>query len=389
MDPETTPKEIDPILIELSQFQLFRSPTLRRLVVWIPWMLSFLMLADWLIGPGIVARDQLRFPAFIAIILELILLNVLLLNLVDKLSELYIQGVVPANQGSINEAFERWLKRFQRDLDVSPAWIGGAILAIQGLGITYPAFYFYEVHKLPFDFWGMLKYYSIGNFAFMTPLAGYYVGLLLWRVGLVALNLYRLGKNVDLQVLPEHPDHCGGLRAAGDLCLQMALMMLIPAIFLAFWAVAVNSVQVAVADQNNFSFFVKYAKPIAQDWLLILTIAGFFLFFQPLYAIHRRMERRRKEIQQELSEISTMIEGIAVDLRQHADQMNSGQIKEKMEQLDSLQMVYTRSSHFPTWPFNGKQLAALGSAQLLPLLSLVGASDKIVKAIDAFLKLPN
>jgi hypothetical protein len=189
-------------------------------------------------------------------------------------------------------------------------------------------------------------------------------------------------------VLPEHPDRCGGLRAAGELCLQLALMMLVPAIFLSFWAVAVNFIQVPAKDQNTFSFIVKYAKPIAQDWLLILTLAGFFLFFQPLYSIHRRMQRRRKEIQQELSEISAMIEEIAVELRQQADKMTSAQIKEKLEQLESLQMVYTRSSRFPTWPFDAKQLAAFGSAQLLPILSLVGASDKIIKAIDGLLKLP-
>jgi hypothetical protein len=153
-------------------------------VAWTPWVLSFLLLADWLIGPGVVARDQLRFPAFLAVILELILLNVLLLNLVDKLSELYIQGVVPANQASIKEAFSLWLKRFQHDLDVSPAWIGGVILAVQGLGITFPAFYFYAYQKWYFDFLGMLKYYTIGNWAFLNPLVGFYIGLLLWRVGL-------------------------------------------------------------------------------------------------------------------------------------------------------------------------------------------------------------
>jgi hypothetical protein len=387
MDPATSPEEIDPILKELDQFQLFRSPILRKLVVWIPWVMSFLLLADWLVGPGIISRDQLRFPAFIAIILELVLLNVLLFNVTDRLTELYVQGVIPANQEPINQAFARWLKQFQDDLVHSPAWIGGAILAVQGFGITYPALYLYETHKFPFDFWGMIRYYTYQNLALITPLAGFYIGLLFWRVGVVALNLYRLGNDVNLQVLPEHPDRCGGLRAAGDLCLQLALMMLVPAIFLAFWAVAVNYVPVPKDSQATFDFFVRNLKPIAQNWLLILVILGFFMFFQPLYSIHRRMQRRRKEIQQELAEIAGMIEKITVELRQKADQMTSAQIKEKLDQLESLQMVYTRSSSFPTWPFDAKQLAALGSAQLLPLLSLFGASDKIIAAIDRLLNL--
>jgi hypothetical protein len=385
----TMDQETEPILTEVRRFRLFRSPILYGLVVWTPWILSFLLLADWLIGPGVFARDQLRLPAIIAVILEMVLLNVLLLNLPDKICELYIHGVVPANQEQINQSFAHWLEKFGRDLSNSPAWIGGIILAVQALGITYPALYYYDTHRFPFDFWGIVKYYSYGNLAFLPPLLAFFVGMLFWQVGIVALNIYRLGKNVDLQVTPGHPDHCGGLRAAGDICLQLALMMLIPAIYLSFWAIAVNHVQVPLGNQADFQFFVKYLAPIAQDWLLVLILAGFFIFFQPLYSVHRRMERRRQEIQQELGEISAVIESTSIELRQHADKMTASQIKEKLDQIEALQQVYSHSSKFPTWPFDIKQLAAFGSAQLLPLLSLLGASDKAVKAIDGLLRLPN
>ena len=356
------------------RFQPISRPALRALLAWAPWVCAFLLLADWLIGRGAFSRDILRLSAAVAAVLELALFNHIFTRLPNRLAELYDQGVIQTEADRL--AYVRWLDRFERESNSRLAWICGLVLALAGLSLTYPVLYRLNYGSLPEPPFNLWLYYTTGNAGFVAPLLGFFLGLLAWRAGVLAFNLYRLGRDIDLRVLPEHPDRCGGLRSLGDLCLQLAMVVLIPAIFLAVWGVAQGFIQLQ-ALQTGAALYGDSAR----RWLLFLTAAGFFLFFLPLNSIHRRMDRRRLQVQRELAELSTKMEQIASELREQAEQMTPAQGKERLDQLEFMDKIYQRSRRFPTWPFDARLLAGFASAQALPLLSLLGVGEPITKGL--------
>jgi hypothetical protein len=364
----------DLVITRLNRFRPISQPVLRTLLAWAPWVCAFLLLADWLIGRGAFSRDVLRLSAAVAAILELTLFNHIFTRLPSRLIELYEQGII--QDETDRQTFIRWLDRFEREANSRLAWIGGLILALAGLSLTYPILYRLKYNQIPdppIDLW---LYYTTGNGGFVAPLLGFFLGLLVWRAGVLAFNLYRLGRDIDLRVLPEHPDRCGGLRSLGDLCLQLAMVVLIPAIFLAFWGIIENVVKL-----QGLQTGAELYGDSARRWLLFLVAAGFFLFFLPLDSIHQRMNRRRLQVQRELAELSSKMEQIAAQLREQAEQMTPAQGKECLDQLEFMDKIYQRSRRFPTWPFDARLLAGFASAQALPLLSLLGVGEPITKGL--------
>lgn len=364
----------DPVLARLSTLQPLSGKILRQALAWSPWVCAFLLLADWLVGRGAFTRDILRFTASVAAVLELALFQHLFSRLADRLSEFTQQGTLAGEPEQT--AFLRWLERLEHDLNHPLAWTVAGLLGAACLALTYPVLYFFQTGAPAFTPQDTLVYYTWGNAGLVAPLVGLFLGLLVWRAGALAFNLYRLGRDVDLRVLPEHPDRCGGLRILGDLCLQLALVVLIPAIYLAFWGIAYNLVPLdAIRDGATL-----YADT-ARRGLLFLVAAAFFLFLMPVNAIHRRMLRRRAEVQRELAELSASMDQIAAELRDQADRITPAQGKERLERLDFMDKVFQRSKRFPTWPFDARLLAGFASAQVLPLLSLLGAGEPITKAL--------
>jgi hypothetical protein len=183
------------------------------------------------------------------------------------------------------------------------------------------------------------------NGGFTAPLIGFLFGWLVWKGGVIARFIYLMGRDVDLKVLPEHPDRCGGLRSMGTLRLLLALLVLVPAIFLGFWGILVQYLALS-GFQEGASLYGEASR----RWLLVMVLAGFFLFLQPLYAIHRRMERKRMELQRELADLSTRIDQISTELRTQAETMTPAQGKERLDQLEFMDKIYQRAKDFPTWP---------------------------------------
>src|SRR5262249_37556209 len=113
----------------------------------------------------------------------------------------------------------------------------------------------------------------------------------------------RLGARFDFHLRLQHPDHSGGLRPLGDLCLTNALILSVPGIYLAAWLIVIPGFG---ADHNRYAVYVPYYE------VLLAVIFGLALitFALPLYAVHRAMLRQRDRLQGPLYELGARIDAL-------------------------------------------------------------------------------
>ncbi len=63
------------------------------------------------------------------------------------------------------------------------------------------------------------------------------IGLMAWRMLVIGVQVWKLGKRFDLNPQLGHPDTCGGLEPLGNLCLWNALILALPGVFLGGWII--------------------------------------------------------------------------------------------------------------------------------------------------------
>ena len=101
------------------------------------------------------------------------------------------------------------------------------------------------------------------------------------------------------------------------------------------------------------------------------------------------MVKQRQKIQYELDEISRKIEEILLELRMKADTFSSEEGEERIQKIEFLSKVYGENEKIPTWPFDWNIILKFAAAQAVPILSLIGAGDPILKIISILTTLLN
>lgn len=219
-------------------------------------------------------------------------------------------------------------------------------------------------------------------------LLAYMIGLLIWRMVILGVTIWRLGKVFKLNPQLGHPDACGGLEPLGNLCLYNALIVSIAGVFLGSW-IFVASIPEPISTDPLYSLWdLAMAYKVLFSWLIWIPIAvAAISFFVPLRSIHRAMQAnlssKHKQIEK-LAEEITKIETIMVD---QADTLDQKQADEMNRKLKTLQEIYERNRRLPVWPFNLKTLAKFASSQLLPILAALGLSDDIAGVLQAILQM--
>ena len=243
---------------------------------------------------------------------------------------------------------------------------------------TYPISFWITNGYSPYKYLSQWMYFYFGTGAILEIPLAYVIGLLFWRFGVIPFFVTRLGEQFEIKIQPGHPDRSGGLRPLGNLSLLNALLILVPALFFSVW--------IAVANLKGMEAYLTWSE-LFKKGLVVLSIAAAVLFFRPLYHIHLQMERQRRKIQRDLDELSHKMEEIALKLRAQADTLSADEGDKLLKTLDFMNKVYKESSRVPTWPFDGSIIVKLVAAEAVPVLSLIGASGSLLKAIEPLISL--
>jgi len=166
----------------------------------------------------------------------------------------------------------------------------------------------------------------------------------------------------QLQMLPFHPDRCGGLRPVGRLGLRNQYLLTVFGLNIGSLAAVSSSLR----NQETLNHLIAAA---AIAYLLI----GPLIFMGPLLSFRSAMLRTKVDL---MSEVAQRLRVELKRLRQH---LPSGLItKEDEELIDRLRKVGAVIDELPVWPFDAGTLRKFVTAYLMPLLgALAGAILKI------------
>ncbi len=371
MQTEYMHANMDSIKELLNQFKGGDDRLLRLAIIILPYLpilLAFLLLLDWWIGPGHFARDIFPLTAVITFIIELIIFNVLFNKVSKALDIIWKRGIIdPSNEVQTN--FKGFIQNFQAHFNSHEAHFVGITFAIGGIINTYPILYLYKGGNLPTDW---ISFYLVKGGIFEILFA-YIFGLFFWRLGAIAFFVYQLGDKFKLKIQPYHNDKSGGLKPIGDLCLTIAIIILLPVFLLSGWIVVGTLPQYKTID-------ILWA-----DWfkflLLGLSLVAAFFFFLPLYRIHKQMKEKRQEIQFKLDKLDSKIDEILTKLNTEAYTIEPSEGGKLFEKLEFMEKIYYKSNSVPTWPFDWSIIIKFIAAEAVPILSLIGVSEQLVKVI--------
>lgn len=186
-----------------------------------------------------------------------------------------------------------------------------------------------------------------------------------WVLASTGLYLRHITKRFSPIIQPGHPDNCGGLKFLGDFCLNMALIILSVALFLAIYILWRGYVLWTVASCAL---------------LIIFLIQAYYAFFTPLWSIHKKMLEVRARYEEAFARSMAKVEEKA-----HAA-LNEGSmegIKTAKEDSELVQALHPDKIGYPNWPFNRREVIAFATPQIVPLFSLiVGLSPPISNALQ-------
>jgi hypothetical protein len=220
-----------------------------------------------------------------------------------------------------------------------------------------------------------------GSFGRTTPIGladmagetilGFALGLVLWRMGITAWRISRLGELFTLRLKLNHPDGCGGFRPLGDLCLLNASLLSVPAVYLAVWVVAAPRMP-------------KYADlylGLQAGLLGFIMVLAALAFLAPLWSIHGEMLRDAARLRPEVDQVGQQIDRLSRRLLGQSGELSAEEASAVAHDLEIRQESYKRIERIPTWPIDVNLAVRFGTSQLIPLLSLTGLSGPIVDAI--------
>jgi hypothetical protein len=365
------------VLPELERFRLV-GPRMEVVLLVLPLALLAFLLLDWLAGWNTFATDAMRLPALVVLAAVLLILRALFLTTPRAFRSLWLQGVLRSAQDDqpVEVALVDFLDQFRKLLHSRWAWLVGALFVLGSYFVTYSGLVLLglaESGNSPAELFMIFFVYRLG-FIVVPPV--FLLGMLFWRVGVVALFVILLVRRFSLDVMPNHPDGSGGLKPLGDICLLVACALLAPALF-SLWPFAATYFNIPHKD-----FYLNVWSQFFSQLIVVVSALGLLIFILPLYLIHQEMARRASELQVELDRISRTMGQLLDELRVQADQLDTAEGRKKAEKLEFLEEVYRKNSHIPTWPLNWGIIRRFAAAEAVPLLSLLGTSEQFQALVD-------
>jgi hypothetical protein len=198
-------------------------------------------------------------------------------------------------------------------------------------------------------------------------IAGSSIGIMAWygRLGLV-LKQHR----IPIKVLPGHLDGAAGLKPLGDIYFRQAMLIGIPALYLAVWQLIIQF-KLVLVDYRHWSG--GYAGLLVLP--LLLEILAFLM---PLWSFHQEMLIQKKKHLQDADQLSLKINKVQDALITEHPAEQRELLK---DQLSSMTKQYWDIENMPTWPVDVKTKRLFLRNNLVLLLPLINefVSSKDIK----------
>lgn len=231
-----------------------------------------------------------------------------------------------------------------------------------------------------YPFWkaGLVHPVLIAAGYILESAGAFLLGLLAWRMLVVGLGVGRLGERFRLTPQLGHPDRAGGFSPLGNLCLWNALVVSVAGVYLGGWILLGPVSPYRSAALEYISLYYRL--------LAIPVVVAAISFFLPMWSVHRVMVAGRANVLTELDRLGKSINDLSRKLLAEVDEMNPATSEELGKRLERMQRVCEQSQHVAVWPFNTGILMRFLGVQLVPVLSLTGIGQPVVKVIDTLLR---
>lgn len=193
------------------------------------------------------------------------------------------------------------------------------------------------------------------------------VGVYVARSAGIVVFLRRLVKHAKLDMLPLHPDGCGGLRPMGQLGLRNQYALTIFGINVLFLLYVATQF---LAHTGSMRVLVELA---AGAYLLV----GPMVFLGPLLPFRGGMlDAKRRLLQPIATRLREELAKIETNLG------TSGFSKPEEELIDRLQKLGGMIDALPVWPFDARTIRRFLAAYVIPILAAVGVPliDTLVRS---------
>jgi hypothetical protein len=385
---EGSPPASDSVAQALGTFQVVRSRVLRWVLRLLPWAILPYVIA--VVG----ARDPMYTSGIVAAALALFVFQFLVQRIPETLGTLWNRNIIAAKPttvlddanpieealnstaNSLNPAppekqYRTFIHDFEGLLNHSGQWAMVVFFALLGFA-SFP----YEAGGLKAFIEDLRGWHSwrLWYELFVEPFTGFILGLVVWRMIIIGVQVWRLGKKFDLTPQPGHPDRCGGLESLGNLCLWNALLVTIPGVYLGGWIILGPSTE-----------YGDFYTPLFSKLLLVPMALAAISFFLPLWSVHQAMVAKRAVLRQQLDQLAQSISHLAREMLDRADELEPEEGEKMAKKLELMQQIYQQNKHYPVWPFNLGILVKFMTSQAVPLLGLTGLGQPILKAITALI----
>lgn len=302
---------------------------------------SFLGNWDWLFTSGVVI-------AFLGLRLGILLPT----QMGRMLERLRVSGSLVLMNGVEQVMSEDQLKSFRGPFEARSArWarnggIGGIVVIL--LSILAISYYREDLTNIIGNFGdiitkliGLIFYVGFVIFLAVLICGGYGIG---YYLGYAASNggLGHLLKQQALVVKaqPGHPDKAAGLRPVGNLYFWQAMLLAIPALFLAGWWVLIGVVPYFT------KLYAQWRTPYLIMFALVM-ITEVLAFVGPLWSFHQAMQEQMKKLLEEADMLGRSIVFIEKELAEEPPSEKANVLK---DQLVAKQQRFEAIQHMPTWP---------------------------------------
>lgn len=204
-------------------------------------------------------------------------------------------------------------------------------------------------------------------------LVGFFIGRA-WAYGELGRLLVKQG--LAIEVHPEHLDGAGGLRPVGDYYFFQAMLMAIPAAYLAIWWLLFP----VVGRYDNWR--TPYVVLLA---FLVLCEIGAFLL--PLRTFHQIMKDKKRQWLVRADELSHDVSTLRDQLRDSTDDEESKRLEERLSRLTQQYQAIDKMSTWPLGVSVRRRFAVNNIVLFIPVAAqLLGASESLQKILEGLQK---
>ena len=278
----------------------------------------------------------------------------------QRLSDLMKAGILRFEVDTEDHLVKKWSYRFTATNIIAQA-VGIAV------GLIVANANYGEVRQPDWGSWqAKAGVMHVGGWVWL-----FWVGAFYWVVSLYFLRalttiwfLFGITRDRDIELVPFHPDNCGGLRPIGTIGLR-------------------NQYILAVGGVNVFLFgLVAYYLNLDELVGLLLAagllyiLGGPIAFLGPLFPFQSAMKKEKHQILQIIgnalgSRYSQAVKEIA----------DKGMPQQSFAEIERLRKILATARRLPVWPFDIVTLRKFLAAYVGPPLLLI-ASTALTKAVE-------